>query len=70
VGGRAIARTWRGARPRVVSLDEVKITREGDSARFDYADDAIGSLVLTLGVDVSEMSGERWMAMTDHRCMS
>lgn len=46
------------SKSRVVSLDEVRITREGDSARFDYADDAIGSLVLKLGVDVSGMSDE------------
>jgi len=45
-------------RPRVVSLDEVKITRRGDIADFEYADPTMGGMSLTLGVDVDEMSDE------------
>jgi len=43
---------------RVVSLDEVKITRRGDSAEFVYADDAMGSMLLKVGSDVGRMSDE------------
>lgn len=45
-------------RPRVVSLDEVKIIRRGDSAEFDYADEAMGSMSLELGVDISDLSDD------------
>lgn len=45
-------------RPRVVSLDEVKITRRGDTADFEYADAAIGGMSLELGVDVGKMSDQ------------
>ncbi len=42
----------------MVSLDEVKITRRGDTADFEYADDEMGGMSLTLGVDVAGMSDE------------
>lgn len=45
-------------RPRVVSLDEVRITRRGDTAEFDYADQAMGSMSLVLGVDTAGMSDD------------
>jgi hypothetical protein len=48
----------RRKKPRVVSLDEVKITRRGDAVEFEYADEAMGGMSLTLGVDVSRMSDE------------
>jgi hypothetical protein len=43
---------------RVVSLDEVRITRKGNAAEFEYADEALGGMTLTLGVDVSRMSDD------------
>ena len=45
-------------RPRVVSLDEVRITRRGDTAEFEYADEAMGSMSLKVGVDVSDMTDQ------------
>ncbi len=49
-------------KPRVVSLDEVKITREGDAVEFEYADGEMGSMHLTLGFDVTKKSDAELLA--------
>jgi hypothetical protein len=45
-------------RPRVVPLDEVRITRRGETAEFEYADEAMGGMSLELGVDVTAMTDQ------------
>ena len=55
---RGIRRIVPRKKPRVVSLDEVKIHRRGMTAEFEYADEEMGGMSLTLGVDVEAMSDE------------
>ncbi len=43
-------------KPRRASLDEVKITREGDTAIIENADPLIGGMHLRLGAKVQQMS--------------
>jgi len=42
----------------VVSLDQVKITREGEAAVIEYADEEVGGTTLTLGPKIHGMSDE------------
>jgi hypothetical protein len=42
----------------VVSLDEVRITRRGQTVEFEYADEAMGGMSLHVGVDVEAMSDD------------
>jgi hypothetical protein len=43
---------------RVVSLDEVRITRRGHTVEFEYADEGMGGMSLHVGVDVGAMSDD------------
>jgi hypothetical protein len=43
-------------RPHVASLDEVRITREGDSAVIEFADPTISTTHLVLGAEVARMT--------------
>ena len=54
----------RRKRPHVASLDEVRITREGDEAIIEYADERVWTTRLKLGPAVQHMTDEeihdRW----------
>lgn len=43
-------------RPYIATLDQVRITRKGDSALIEYADADIGDVNLQIGPEVAEMS--------------
>lgn len=45
-------------RPRVASLDEVRITREGEAALIEFADEAIARTHLTIGVPTDDMTDQ------------
>jgi hypothetical protein len=45
-------------KPRVVSPEEVKITRENESAIFTYSDSDIPRISLTIGPDIGSMTDE------------
>ncbi|MBI3768364.1 MAG: hypothetical protein HY271_07680 [Deltaproteobacteria bacterium] len=54
----------RRKRPHVASLDEVRITRHGDEAIIEYADEKVWTAHLKLGPAVQRMTDEeildRW----------
>lgn len=58
-------------RPRVASLEEVKITRSGDAAIIEYADDTIGTTHFQLGPEVEHMTDheilDRWNECVEAR---
>lgn len=50
-------------RPRTISPDEVRITREGTDAIFTYADSAMGSFNLGIGPQIINMSDEELLEL-------
>jgi hypothetical protein len=54
----------RRKRPHVASLDEVKITRHGDEAIIEYADESVWTTHFKLGPEVQDLTDqeilERW----------
>ncbi|MGH8227261.1 MAG: hypothetical protein ACREU3_05035, partial [Steroidobacteraceae bacterium] len=46
----------RKKRPRVASPDEVRVTREGEAAHIEFADESIASTRLTPGPKIARMS--------------
>jgi hypothetical protein len=51
----------RKPRPIVFSLQEITITREGDSANIEYKDPAYGTTHLTIGPEVEAMTDQEIM---------
>lgn len=45
-------------RPHLASLDQVRITREGDAAVIEYADPTVATTHFTLGTDVHAMTDQ------------
>ncbi len=46
-------------RPRVASMDEVRITREGENAVIEFADSRISTTHLKVGLEIQRMTDEQ-----------
>ena len=54
-------------RPYVVSADQVRITREGDDAVIEYADDTVATTHLKMGADkLTAMTDEELLDFWNH----
>jgi hypothetical protein len=53
----------RPKRPTHVSIDQVRVTREGDAARIDHADASAPNVHLTIGPGIESMSDADIVAM-------
>jgi hypothetical protein len=46
----------RPRKPFIASMDQVKISRQGETANIEYADTSVGGVHLTIGAKISTMS--------------
>ncbi len=51
-------RAMRIKKPRRASLDELRITRSGETAIIEHADPMVGTMSLTLGPDIHQMTND------------